>query len=136
MSNLVVHFEIHATEPAVLIDFYSRLLGWRFEQFGEMQYRGVSTGEGAVQQSAEGATPGLGINGGLTQRRGPRPESGAPVNGSTLVVAVDNVDDVYTTGLALGGTVALAPDTMPGIGRLAYLQDPDGNSFGMIAPEM
>ena len=30
MSNLVVHFEIHATEPQALIDFYRQLLGWTF----------------------------------------------------------------------------------------------------------
>ena len=135
MSNLVVHFEIHATEPAVLIDFYTELLGWRFDQFGDMQYWGVSTGEGAIAQTADGATPGFGINGGLTERRGPRPESGAPVNGSTLVIAVDDVDPVFARALELGGTEALAPDNMAGVGRLAYLQDPDGNIFGFIGPE-
>ena len=35
MANLVVHFEIHASEPQRLIDFYSELLGWKFTQFGE-----------------------------------------------------------------------------------------------------
>ena len=28
MANLVVHFEIHASEPQKVIDFYSQLLGW------------------------------------------------------------------------------------------------------------
>ena len=28
MANLVVHFEIHASDPQKLIDFYSALLGW------------------------------------------------------------------------------------------------------------
>jgi len=31
MANLVVHFEIHASEPQKLIDFYSALLGWQFQ---------------------------------------------------------------------------------------------------------
>ena len=35
----VVHFEIHATEPELLIAFYSGLLGWTFTQS-----RGRSTG--------------------------------------------------------------------------------------------
>ena len=30
VANLVVHFEIHASEPQALIDFYSELLGWKF----------------------------------------------------------------------------------------------------------
>ena len=32
MANLVVHFEIHASEPQALIDFYSKLLGWDFSR--------------------------------------------------------------------------------------------------------
>ena len=31
---------------------------------------------------------------------------------------------------------ALAPDDMPGVGRLAYRIDPDGNIFGFISPIM
>ena len=38
MANLVVHFEIHASEPQRLIDFYAELLGWKFTQFGDMPY--------------------------------------------------------------------------------------------------
>jgi predicted enzyme related to lactoylglutathione lyase len=30
MANLVVHFEIHASEPQRLSDFYTELLGWTF----------------------------------------------------------------------------------------------------------
>ena len=45
MANLVVHFEIHATEPQRLIDFYSGLLGWTFTQFGDMPYWAIDTGE-------------------------------------------------------------------------------------------
>ena len=130
MTNLVVHFEIHATEPQKLIDFYSELLGWSFQQFGDMPYWAITTGEGAASPGA----PGLGINGGLSERRGPRPEVGAPVNGCNIVVAVDDVDGTCTRGLDLGGTEALAPNDMPGVGRLAYLLDPDGNVFGFISP--
>ena len=67
MANLVVHFEIHASEPQRLIDFYSQLLGWEFTQFGEMPYWSIATGEGAVGNVA--GTAGHGINGGLAQRR-------------------------------------------------------------------
>ena len=79
MANLVVHFEIHASEPQRLIDFYRELLGWKFTQFGDMPYWAIDTGEGAIGMNA----PGNGINGGLTQRQGPAPERGAPVNGAT-----------------------------------------------------
>ncbi|WP_456694806.1 VOC family protein [Aeromicrobium sp. P5_D10] len=136
MSNLVVHFEINASDPEELIEFYSELLGWKFEQWGEMSYWGIDTGEGSVRNDTEGGTKGLGINGGLTQRPGPRPEPGSPVNGCNVVVAVDDVDELFARGIELGGSQALAPETMPGVGRLAYLLDPDGNVFGLLTPTM
>lgn len=131
MANLVIHFEIHATEPQRLIDFYSGLFGWTFTQFGDMPYWAIDTGEGAIGMD----TPGSGINGGLTQRQGPAPEGGAPVNGNNFVVGVDtSVDEVFQKGLDLGGTEALPLKDMQGIGRVGYLLDPDGNVFGLISP--
>ncbi len=131
MANLVVHFEIHATQPERLIDFYTALLGWTFTRFGEMSYWAIDTGEGAIGMGAAGH----GINGGLTQRQGPRPEPGAPVNGCDIVIGVDGrVDDAFQRGLDLGATVALALTDMPGVGRLGYLLDPDGNVFGLLSP--
>ena len=131
MSNLVVHFEIHASEPQRLIDFYSALLGWRFSRYGEMEYWGIDTGEGSI--GVDRPTGG-GINGGLVPRIGPRPEVGAPINGAGVVVALDgSVDEVFARGVVLGATEALAPADMPGVGRLAYLVDPDGNVFGLLS---
>ena len=129
MTNLVVHFEIHGSEPERLADFYSSLLGWSFQRFGEMPYWVIDTGEGSISQ----AGPGNGINGGLTQRQGPAPAVGGPVNGCNLVVGVDDVDGLFAKGLELGGSEALAPADMPGVGRLAYLHDPDGNVFGLVS---
>ncbi|WP_406832255.1 VOC family protein [Pedococcus sp. KACC 23699] len=131
MANLVVHFEIHASEPQRLIDFYGQLLGWRFTQFGDMPYWSIQTGDGAIGMDA----PGHGINGGLTQRRGPAPERGAPVNGADVVIGVEgSVDDVFRKGLELGASEAVALQDMQGVGRVGYLLDPDGNVFGLISP--
>jgi uncharacterized protein len=131
VANLVVHFEIHASEPQRLIDFYAELFGWKFTQFGEMPYWSIDTGEGAVGTNGAGH----GINGGLTQRQGPAPERGAPVNGCDVVVGVDgSVDELFQKGLGLGATEALPLADMEGIGRVGYLLDPDGNVFGMISP--
>jgi predicted enzyme related to lactoylglutathione lyase len=131
MANLVVHFEIHASEPQRLVDFYGALLGWTFTQFGDMPYWSIDTGPGAIGMDG----PGNGINGGLTQRMGPAPERGAPVNGCTVVVGVDgNVDELFRKGIELGGSEALPLSDMQGIGRVGYLLDPDGNVFGLISP--
>lgn len=133
MTNLVVHFEIHASEPQRLIDFYSELLGWTFTQWGDTPYWTIDTGDGAIGNTT--GTPGAGINGGLTQRQGPPPEAGAPVNGCNFVVGVDgSVDDLMRRGIELGATEASAAEDMEGIGRGGYLLDPDGNLFGMLSP--
>ena len=133
MANLVVHFEIHATEPQRLIGFYSGLFGWKFVQFGDMPYWSIDTGDGAIG-NVEGAA-GMGINGGLTQREGPAPEAGAPVNGCNMVVGIDgSVDKLMSMAEELGATEALPATDMPGVGRVGYLHDPDGNLFGLISP--
>jgi hypothetical protein len=134
MANLVVHFEIHASDPQKLMDFYSELFGWSFSEYrgGEQPYWTIDTGEGAIGNAA--TQPGLGINGGLTQRMVPRPEVGAPVNGCNIVVGVDDVDGLMRRGVELGATEALPAADWPGIGRGGYLIDPDGNVFGLISP--
>lgn len=136
MANLVVHFEIHASEPRRLIDFYSALLGWTFESYGggDQPYWVIDTGEGSIR--AGEAQQGLGINGGLVQRSGPRPEIGATVNGCNIVVGVEDVDDLMRRAIELGGTEALPATDWPGIGRGGYLLDPDNNVFGLISPVM
>lgn len=130
MGNLVVHFEIHASDPQRLIDFYSQLFGWTFTRFGDADYWAIETGEGSIQMGS----PGTGINGGLSLRRGPKPEVGGAVSGANLVIGLDDVDATFARGLELGGTAALPPDDLPGVGRLAYLLDPDNNVFGFISP--
>jgi len=132
MANLVVHFEIHGSDPAQLADFYSKLLGWKFTRFGDVPYWTIETGEGAIGNVA--GVAGHGINGGLTQRRGPRPELGAPVAGCNIVVGVDDVDELMRRGIELGATEALAAQDWPNIGRTGYLLDPDNNVFGLISP--
>ncbi len=134
MANLVVHFEIHASEPQQLIDFCSGLLGWKFTQFGEQPYWSIETGEGAIGNRA--GTAGHGINGGLMPRRGPKPEVGAPVAGCNLVIGVDDVDGLMQRGIELGGTEAMAAEDMQGVGRVGYLLDPDNNVFGLISAVM
>jgi len=48
---------------------------------------------------------------------------------------VPNCDTYVDRAIAAGGSIALPADDMPGIGRLAYVKDPDGNLFGMLQPE-
>ena len=134
MGNLVVHFEIYGTDPQRLVDFYSDLFGWQITRYGSEEYWSVDTGEGSARNAP--AAPGQGINGGITTRQGPAPQPGGPVTGANIVVAVDDVDAVHARGIELGATDAMAPADMPGVGRLAYLLDPDNNLFGFLSPTL
>lgn len=73
MANLVVHFEIHASEPQKVIDFYSELLGWTFQSYGggDQPYWVIDTGEGAIGNATDQA--GMGIKGGFRSGSVPAP---------------------------------------------------------------
>ena len=126
-----VHFEIHATDPAAVRSFYETVLGWRFEKWGDVDYWLISTSGGDPMSSDPDPEPG--INGGLVPRVGPAPTEGQAVSASVLVVDVPDCDETVEKALAAGGSVALPAETMPGVGRVAYLKDPDQNLIGVLS---
>lgn len=84
--------------------FYGELFGWKIE------------GEAGARRSivAEGKEIGALV-----------PMIGAPAHW-TSYVAVDDVDEAATRATAAGGTVAVPPKDVPGVGRLAVLGDGQG----------
>ena len=128
-----VHFEIHATDPAVVRAFYEAVLGWRFQQWGENPYWVVFTGDGDPMAGVPHTQPG--VDGGLLPRRGPAPTEGQAVNAFVMTVEVPDCDGYVERVLSAGGSVALAAQDMSGVGRLAYVKDPDGNLFGLLQGE-
>jgi uncharacterized protein len=115
----VVHFEIHASKPQVLVDFYSEVFGWKFNHLPHLDYWIIDNGEGP------------GINGGLMQRQGPKPEPGAAVASHVTVIDVPSVDEYWTRALGAGAKEALPKMSIPGIGYAAYILDPDNNLVGL-----
>lgn len=117
-----VHFEIHASNPQQLVDFYTSLFGWHFHKWEGAEYWLISTG--AKDQP--------GVDGGLVPRRGPAAPEDAPVNAFVVTVDVADLDGDLAKALAAGGTVAVPKMPIPGVGWLAYIKDPDGNILGMM----
>lgn len=128
-----VHFEIHASDPAVLRSFYETVFGWRFQQWGDIPYWIVITGDGDPMTGTPHSEPG--VDGGLLPRPGGTPEDGQPVNAFVMTVEVPDCDGYVERALAEGGSIALPADDMAGIGRLAYIKDPDGNVLGLLQSE-
>lgn len=119
----LVHFEIHASQPAALVEFYSKLLGWKFTRWeGPLEYWLITTGPDDRP----------GINGGLVQRRGAPPVAGQAVNSFVCTADVDAVDASVQQAVSMGGTIAVPKMPIPGVGWLAYVHDPDGNLLGLM----
>lgn len=118
-----VHFEIHAADPERARTFYESVFGWKFEQWGDQPYWLVTTGD-----------DGPGVDGGMVPRRGPDPAPDAPVNGWVMTTGVTDIAATDAAIAEAGGTVALPVTDMPGVGKVGYYKDTEGNIFGVIQP--
>lgn len=118
----VVHFEIHASEPQTLVDFYTTLLGWRFTAAEGMEYWLIQTGEAGEP----------GIDGGLLRRPQGAPAEGQAMNAFVCTATVDSLDDTLAKAASLDASVAMPKNPITGIGWLAYIRDPDGNTLGLM----
>ncbi len=114
----VVHFEIPTDDPDRAAKFYQDVFGWNIQKWeGDQEYWLATTGESNQP----------GINGGLMKR--------ADFPNFTQVINTIDVPDVdeFTTAIAAhGGQVVMPKFVVPGIGFLAYCQDTEGNTFGVM----
>jgi predicted enzyme related to lactoylglutathione lyase len=114
-----VHFEIPAKNPEKTAEFYTKAFGWRIKKWeGPIEYWLITTGEDSEP----------GINGGLLRRTDPQQQC---VN----TVGVADVDKAVETIVKLGGTIMVPKMPIPGMGWLAYCNDPEGNAFGVMQPD-
>jgi predicted enzyme related to lactoylglutathione lyase len=114
----VIHFEIPASDPERASTFYKKVFGWKIEKWpGPMEYWMVTTG-------AEG-TPG--INGGLMKN--------TDVKTTTNTIGVESVDKAIETVKKAGGKLVQPKTPIPTVGYFAYLEDTEGNLFGVLQPD-
>ena len=119
----LVHFEIHASKPEQLVEFYEGVFGWTLTKWdGPMEYWMIATGPDGQ----------AGINGGLVRRQGPAAADGQAVNAFVCTVDVDDLDATLARVDEHGGLTAVPRNAVPGIGWLAYVKDPDGNILGLM----
>ena len=121
----VIRFEIHASQPQALIDFYTVLLGWKFSKVGPIEYWRIETGPSDQP----------GINGGLVQRPCAAPGETPALNAFVCTAEVASLDDTLSKAMALGAIIALPKMPVPDMGWLAYIKDPDGNVLGLLQPD-
>jgi len=111
----VIHFEIPASDPDRACAFYKKVFGWKIEKWpGPTEYWMVTTG-------AEG-TPG--INGGLMRNTN--------VKTTTNTIGVESVDSAVDAVKKAGGKLIMPKTPIPTVGYFAYLEDTEGNMFGVM----
>ena len=112
----VIHFEITADDPERATKFYEGVFGWQTARWdGPQTYWLMTTGPDGQP----------GINGGIMGRD---PRFPATVN----TLDVPDVDDYCEKVQAAGGRVVHPKHGVPGVGWVAYCQDTEGNTFGMM----
>ena len=122
--NQPQYFEIQATIPEQLIDFYQGVFMWTFQK-----QEGTSSEYWAITTE--------GISGGLMLRP---PETSAPssnsgTNAFTVSMEVKNFDDTAAKIETMGGQVFLEKFAVPGKCWQGYFLDPEGNVFGIFVPD-
>lgn len=130
MGSSIVHFEIHVDDIERAKKFYTVVFGWAFSYMKEMDYTLVYPGGEVTKGPAK-----VGINGGMMKRGGPAPtDNMAGPNAYVCTVTVDDVDATLERAVANGARVDMPVGDVPGVGRLAYIRDPDMNLLGILQP--
>jgi len=111
----VIHFEIPADNPERASAFYTKVFGWKFEKWGGMDYWLVKTGEDGQP----------GINGGMMPKQ-------KPTVGTTNTIGVESVDKSVKAVQDAGGKLVMGKTPIPTVGYFAYLEDTEGNLFGVM----
>ena len=122
--NGVVHFEIPASDPDKLSEFYSQLFGWQINKMdmgGGFAYYMASTTE--TGEDGMPKNPGA-INGGIYARTS---EAERPMN----YVDVPDIDAYMKKAESLGAKVLTPKQPIPGMGWSAQMLDPQGNAYGL-----
>ena len=109
-----IWYELLTADPDASKAFYDHVIGWTVEAqpSGEMDYRMISTSGGD--------------NVGGVMRLTDDMKAGGAQPTWLFYIGVDDVDASFAKVKANGGTSLMDPFDIPGVGRLAFVSDPQG----------
>ena len=113
--------ELLTTDPDGAKDFYEATIGWNFESMP------MDDG-GTYWLCMSGGKP----QGGIMKLQGMAPEAAPPHWFAYL--AVDDLEARLDKARSMGATVVREPFEVPGIGKIAMIEDPQGARMGWITP--
>jgi len=112
-----VWHELLTTDPKAAGAFFSKIIGWKTQPWGT---------DGSYTLFVSGSRQ----LAGLMALPEDAKKMGAPPNWLTYMGTTD-VDETARLATSLGARVLKAPEDIPGAGRFAVLQDPQGATFGI-----
>ena len=121
--NNIGYFEIQAIDPVKLVDFYTKVFGWKFEKDNNIPI---------AYYRCEGA----GLMGAILQRPTETPKTMQGTNAYTCSVQVASFDETAQIIMELGGQVAMDKFAIPGKCWQGYFIDSDNNVFGIYEPDL
>jgi predicted enzyme related to lactoylglutathione lyase len=124
MTGRFVWHELMTTDPKGAKAFYTEVIGWKTEAFGDSQ--GPEPYEMWVSDQ--------GPMGGVMRLPDEVKKMGVPPHWMGHV-AVANVDETVAKAKAKGGQVHVPPTDIPKVGRFSVIADPQGASLSVFQPE-
>jgi hypothetical protein len=115
--GIPIWYELLTPDQDASKAFYDAVIGWTIEDkaANPMDYRMIATADGAFV--------------GGTMRLGDAMKAGGASPRWLFYIGVDDVDATAETIAAKGGQVHMGPLDLPGVGRLAFVADPQGIPF-------
>ena len=117
MTAKFMWYELLTSQPQRAEGFYKSVVGWKTEKMGE--------GEGAytIYETDKGGVAGM-----------PLLPDDAPIKGEFWdgYIGVDDVDAYAQRVTKAGGKIHLPPHDIPGVGRSAMVEDPQGAVFTLF----
>jgi len=129
LDHTVVHFEIPANDIKKLQKFYENVLGWKITKapMPDVEYYIIAT----VPTDDKGMLQRPGVNGGLYPRT-----SGMQDAPQVNYISVENIDKYADMVTKESGKILVPKKQIPTVGWFAIAADPEGNSFGLLQPDM
>lgn len=110
-SDFIAHVEIPVTNLETASDFYFKLFGWEFKNFGNSYL---------LFNTHKGFTIGL------------RKVDGVDKGDTTIFhIRVGDISETLNRAIELGGHIFRGKTTIPAMGYYALINDADGNTIGI-----
>lgn len=110
------YFDMSADDPNRAMNFYTKVFGWKFKKWnGPFDYWLAITGDSSEK----------GIDGGIGRRQ-------EPGDHVLNFIDVPSIDAVSKLVVENGGMIVRDKQSVPGVGFMVIIQDPEKNRIGLI----